>query len=426
MPRPTTTWACSRDQGRLDEAIAAYHRAIALRPDYAEAHNNLGNALKDQGRLDEALACFRRAVELKPDFSAAASNLVYSLHYHPDHDAQAILAEHRRWEAQFAAPLARLILPHTNEPSPDRRLKIGYVSPDFRDHVVGHNLLPLFREHDHRQFEIVCYADVIRPDALTRRFQDHADVWRDVLGRTDDQVAQLVREDRIDILVDLTLHTAYNRLLVFARKPAPVQVSFAGYPGTTGLSAIEYRLTDPYLDPPGLDDPDSAEELIRLPDSFWCYDPLTDEPAVNSLPAQASGFVTFGCLNNFVKVNALVLALWARVLRAVDGSRLLLLAPEGHFRRDTVRAAGAGGHRARPRGLRLAPAAPAVPGALSRHRPDAGHGSPTTDTPPASTRSGWGYPWSRWWVERRWAGRDCVSSRTWGCRSWSPRRRRSS
>ena len=258
------------------------------------------------------------------------------MHFHPDYDAQAILAEHRRWEAQFAAPLARLILPHTNEASPDRRLKIGYVSPDFRDHVVGHNLLPLFREHDHRQFEIFCYADVIRADALTRRFQGHADVWRDVLGRTDDQVAQLVRADRIDILVDLTLHMANNRLLVFARKPAPVQVSFAGYPGSTGLSAIDYRLTDPYLDPPGDDDPDAAQEPLRLPDSFWCYDPLTDEPAVNSLPVQASGFVTFGCLNNFVKVNALVLALWARVLRAVDGSRLVMLAPEGHFRSDTV------------------------------------------------------------------------------------------
>ena len=178
-----------RDQGRLDEAIAACKRAIALKPDLAEAHNNLGNALKDQGRLDEALACFRRAVELKPAYSTAASNLVYSLHFHPDYDAQAILAEHRRWDAQFAAPLARLILPHTNEASPDRRLKIGYVSPDFREHVVGHNLLPLFREHDHRQFEIFCYADVIRADALTRRFQGHADVWRDVLGRTDDQVA---------------------------------------------------------------------------------------------------------------------------------------------------------------------------------------------------------------------------------------------
>ena len=259
-----------------------------------------------------------------------------SLHYHPDHDARAIQAELRRWDAQFAAPLARLIRPHTNEASPDRRLKIGYVSPDFRDHAVGRNLLPLFREHDHRPLEIFCYADVIRPDALTRRFQGHADVWRDVLGRTDDQVAELIREDRIDVLVDLALHTACNRLLVFARKPAPVQVSFAGYPGSTGLSAIEYRLTDPYLDPPSLDDPDSAAEPVRLPDSFWCFDPLTDEPAVNSLPARASGFVTFGCLNNFVKVNALVLALWARVLRAVGRSRLLLLAPEGQFRRGIV------------------------------------------------------------------------------------------
>jgi predicted O-linked N-acetylglucosamine transferase (SPINDLY family) len=202
--------------------------------------------------------------------------------------------------------------------------------------VVGLNLLPLFRAHDHRQLEIFCYADVIRPDHLTQRFQAHADVWRNLLGQTDDQVAQLVREDRIDVLVDLALHTAYNRLLVFARKPAPVQVSFAGYPASTGLPAIDYRFTDPYLDPPALDYSDSAEELVRLPDSFWCYDPLTDEPAVNSLPAHANGFVTFGCLNNFVKINDRVLALWAQVLRAVEGSRLLLLAPEGHFRRHTL------------------------------------------------------------------------------------------
>ena len=219
-PRSTiTSPSCSGTSGRPDEAIAACNRAIALQPDLAEAHNNLGNALKDQGRLDEALACFRRAVELKPVYSGAASNLVYNLHFHPDHDAAAILAEHRRWDAQFAAPLARLVRPHTNQASPDRRLKIGYVSPDFRDHVVGHNLLPLFREHDHGRFEIFCYADVIRPDALTRRLQCHADAWRDVVGRSDDQVAQLVREDGIDVLVDLTLHMAYNRLLVFAASP---------------------------------------------------------------------------------------------------------------------------------------------------------------------------------------------------------------
>src|SRR6185437_16348182 len=266
-----------KDQARLDEAIAAYERAIGLKPDLAEAHNNLGNTLKDQGRLDEAIACFRKALALKPAFSAAASNLALSSLYHPDHDDRAIRAELLRWDAQFAAPLAPLSRPHTNQAAPDRRLRVGYVSPDFRDHVVGFNLLPLFREHDHRPLEIFCYADVTRPDDLTRRFRGHADVWRDILGRTDDQVAQLVRDDGIDILVDLAPHTARNRLLVFARKPAPVQVSFAGYPGTTGLSAIDYRLTDPYLDPPGRDAPEASDgEVVRLPHSFWCYDPLTD------------------------------------------------------------------------------------------------------------------------------------------------------
>jgi protein O-GlcNAc transferase len=321
-----------KDQGRVEEAMASYRRALELRPDYAEADNNLGNVLRNQGRIAEAVDCYRRALQIKPDYVDAHSSLVYSLHFCPDIDAQALYEEHRRWDRRFAEPLARCVPPHANEVAPDRRLRIGYVSPDFRDHVVGHNLLPLFREHDRRQFEIVCYADVLRPDPLTECFRGYADAWRDIAGRADDRVARLVREDRVDVLVDLTLHMARNRLLVFARKPAPVQVTFAGYPGTTGLSAIDYRLTDPHLDPPGLDDPYYAEESIRLPDSFWCYDPLSEEPAVNALPALGNGFVTFGCLNHFAKVNADVLGLWARVLRAVDRSRLLLLAPEGPHR----------------------------------------------------------------------------------------------
>ena len=325
------------DEERFDEAVAAYRRALALAPEGAEAHSKLGSYLANRGRIDDALACFRSAAEREPDRPSLGSDVLYALYFSPDYDAQAILAEHRRWDARFAAPLAGLLPPHANVARPDRRLRIGYVSADFRSHVVGHNLRPLFREHDHRQFEIFCYADVARPDALTARIQQGADVWRDVLGRTDEEVAGLVREDRIDILVDLALHMERNRLLVFARKPAPVQVTFAGYPGTTGLSAIDYRLTDPDLDPPGLGDADYAEESVRLPDSFWCYDPLTDEPAVNALPALANGYVTFGCLNHPAKVNPGVLALWARVLRAVDGSRLVLLSPEGPHRRDTLR-----------------------------------------------------------------------------------------
>jgi predicted O-linked N-acetylglucosamine transferase (SPINDLY family) len=275
-------------------------------------------------------------VELRPSYVAAHSSLVYSLHFCPGTDARTLYEEHRRWDRRFAEPIARLILPHPNEPAPERLLRIGYVSPDFRDHVVGRNLLPLFRAHDRRQFEIFCYSGVTRPDAVTELFRGHTDAWRDVTDRTDEQLAQVVREDRIDILVDLTLHMVGNRLLVFARKPAPVQVTFAGYPGTTGLSAIDYRLTDPYLDPPGLHDDHYSEESVRFFDSFWCYDPLDREPAVNPLPALANGFVTFGCLNHFGKVNRPVLRLWAEVMCAVAGSRLLLLAPEGPQRQSTL------------------------------------------------------------------------------------------
>ena len=325
-----------KDQGKLDEAVACFRRALELRPDYAEAHSNLGVALKDQGKLDEALACFRRALELKPDYAGRTATWSTRRLFCPGCDAQSQYEEHRRWNQRHAAPLAKFIEPHRNDRSPERRLRIGYVSPDFRNHVVGRNLLPLFREHDHQRFEVFCYADAAREDELTNFFRGCADAWRNTTGLTDAQLAQRIREDRIDILVDLTLHMAHNRLLVFARKPAPVQVAFAGYPGTTGLSTIDYRITDPHLDPPGLFDHCCSEESIRLPDSFWCYDPLDNEPAVNALPAEQNGYVSFACLNNFCKVNPAVLEIWARVLKAVDRSRLTLLAGEGAHRRHTL------------------------------------------------------------------------------------------
>jgi predicted O-linked N-acetylglucosamine transferase (SPINDLY family) len=326
-----------RDRGQSDEAIAAYRQAIALRPNSAEAHSNLGIALADQGQLDEAIAACRQAIALNPNLPETHSNLIFTLDYHPGQDAQAIAEEQRRWNKQHAEPLRKFIQTHSNDPSPDRRLRIGYVSPDFRDHAVGRNLLPLFRHHDRRQFEITCYAHVLRPDAMTSQFQQNVDGWRNVVALSDEQVVKQIREDQIDVLVDLALHTANNRLLVFARKPAPVQVTFAGYPGSTGLSTIDYRLSDPYLDPPDMDESVYSERTIRLPDSFWCYDPLeTGGIPVNSLPAQETGVFTFGCLNKFFKLNEDVLALWGRVLREVGNSRLLLLAPPGSHRQRTL------------------------------------------------------------------------------------------
>jgi predicted O-linked N-acetylglucosamine transferase (SPINDLY family) len=241
-----------------------------------------------------------------------------------------------RWNQRHAEPLKKLIQPHANDRDPDRRLRIGYVSPDFRDHVVGRNLLPLLRQHDHGQLEIFCYANVIRFDGLTEQCRRCADGWRSIVGLSDSQTADLIRQDRIDILVDLALHTGGNRLGVFARKPAPVQATFAGYPGSTGLDIIEYRLTDPYLDPPGLNGPRCSETSIHLPDTFWCYDPLGTELAVNALPAQTNGHITFGCLNNFCKVNEHVLRLWAQVLKVIERSRLVVLCPDGSHRQTVL------------------------------------------------------------------------------------------
>ena len=288
------------------------------------------------GQLDEAMAALRQAVRRKPDLAEAHSNLVFTLPFHPGYDARTIYEENRRWNDQFAEPLRKFIQPHTNDRNPDRRLRIGYVSPDFRKHCQSFFTIPLLSNHHREAFEIFCYANVGRPDAVTQRIRGCAQVWRSIVGMTDDEAAGIIRADRIDILVDLTMHMANGRPLIFARKPAPVQVAWLAYPGTTGLSAMDYRLTDPYLDPPGLDDQFYSETSIRLPDTFWCYDPLVTELAVNALPAQINGHITFGCLNNFCKVNEQVLRLWAQVLRSVNRSRFILLCPEGSHRQPLL------------------------------------------------------------------------------------------
>jgi protein O-GlcNAc transferase len=321
-------------QGQLDGAAASLRRSIDLEPGFAIAHNNLGHVLDSLGELAEAARCFRRAVELRPDYAEADSNLLNTLQFCPDYDSRALAEEAGRWDRQHARPLARFIRPHVNDPTPDRRLRVGYISPDFRDHVVGRNIAPLLRCHDPSQVEVTLYANVTRTDAMTDQLRQYAQAWHTITSWPDDKVAEKIVEDRIDILVDLALHLSGNRLLVLARKPAPVQVTFAGYPGSTGLSTIDYRLTDPYLDPAGLFDAFYSEASYRLPHSFWCYDPQTTQPPLNSLPAQKNGHVTFGCLNNFCKVNVPMLKIWAKALRAVPGSRLLLLTHEGsHCRR---------------------------------------------------------------------------------------------
>jgi predicted O-linked N-acetylglucosamine transferase (SPINDLY family) len=322
---------------RLTDGIVAFRKAIKCKPDFAVAYNNLANALSLNGELGEAISCYRTAIELKPNYPEAQGNLIYVMQFHPGCDAQAIAEEHRRWDRVYGEPRRRLIRPHSNDRTPERRLRIGYVSPDFRNHVVGRNLIPLLREHDRANFEITCYSQALRTDKLTAQFRRYADRWRDIGRLPDDELAAQIREDQIDILMDLALHMDANRVMVFAHKPAPVQMTFAGYPASTGLTAIDYRVSDPYLDPPGIDESVYSEKTIRLPCSFWCYDPLdTGDVPINPLPALLSGCVTFGCLNNSMKVNDQLLDLWARVLREIEGSRLMLLGMKGTHQQKTA------------------------------------------------------------------------------------------
>jgi protein O-GlcNAc transferase len=321
-----------RHTGDFDLAIATFRRAIELRPDFPMAHNNLATALKDSGKIDEALAAYQTGVDLNPDYAVLRASRIFTLHFSPKYDSQAILQEHLKWNQIHAQPLSSEFQPHLNDRSPDRKLKIGYVSPDFCQHCQSFFTIPLLSNHDHSQFEVICYASVRRPDSYTGRIRGYADVWRNTTGFSDAQVAQLIRDDQIDILVDLAMHMSYNRLLTMARKPAPVSITWLAYPSTTGLPSIDYRLTDPFIDPPGQGDENYAEKSIRLPHTFWCYDPLTTEPQVNNLPALSSGQITFGCLNNYCKVHDQVLHLWQQVLQAVPNSKMLLLTPRGQHR----------------------------------------------------------------------------------------------
>jgi predicted O-linked N-acetylglucosamine transferase (SPINDLY family) len=323
--------------GRLDEAIAALRQALALEPGYAPAHNNLGNALCFQGRVAEGVASFRQAAALRPEAANIHSNWVYTLLFDPQCDAATQGVATRAWARKHADPLRQYRPAHSNDRNPQRRLRIGYVSPDFWDHVIGRNLLPLFRQHDRREFEITCYAQVCSADSMTGEFQNLADRWRSTIGLSDEELAAHVRADGIDILVDLSMHLAGNRLLSFARKPAPVQVTFAAYPGTTGLDAVDYRLSDPFLDPEGSDVSVYSETTIRLPHSFWCYDPLNcSDLSVGELPALESGVISFGCLSNFGKISPATLDVWASVMSQVPQSRLMLLAHPGSHRQATL------------------------------------------------------------------------------------------
>ena len=308
--------------GRSDEALASYRRALELDPGYPKAHSNLGSQLHSLGRSSDAEACFRRAMELKPDYHEAHTNLIFLLDFLEGYGTKEQQEERDRWYARHGERFAGSIQPHENQRDPGRRLRIGYVSADFRQHSACSAFAPILLGHDRSEFEVVCYSGVKREDEVTRLLREGVDEWHSTLGVSDAALAEQVRSDRIDILVDLSGHTEGNRLLVFARKPAPVQVTAWGHATGTGVRTIDYFLSDPVLVPQperGL----FAEEVFDLP-CWLCYAAPAYLPAVPGLPVLGGEPFTFGCINRVEKISERAIAAWGRILGQVPGSRLLL------------------------------------------------------------------------------------------------------
>ena len=313
-----------KDQGHLDEAEASSSRALQIKPDYAEAHNNLGGILQDLGHLDGAEASFQRALEIKPDFSGAHSNLIFCLTHNEKISAQELFAEHCRFGEQFEAPLRAGWPQHANLRDSERCLQIGFVSADLYNHAVANFIEPLLMHlAKYPQLSLHAYSNSYIEDDSTQRLRGYFKHWHSITALSDAALAEKIRADGIDILIDLSGHTAKNRLLTFARKPAPVQASWIGYPGTTGLQAMDYFLADRFFLPPGRFDDQFTEKIAHLP-ATAPFLPFKAAPPVNTLPALSRGYVTFGSFNRPSKLSASVIALWSQLLRALPDSRMLL------------------------------------------------------------------------------------------------------
>ncbi len=318
---------------RYEEAEQAYRQAIRLAPAYAEPHSSLGLNLLKTGHYAEAVESLRRALELMPTFREAMANLFFALAYDPDTTPQQYAALGRECDALLTRLAGGEHPAHANDRTPDRPVRLGYVSADFAHHSVNFFFEPILAAHDRSQFLVHCYSDVEMPDEVTARLKSYGDTWRDVRGLDDEALAQRVRDDRIDILVDLASHTERNRLVSFARRPAPVQVTMIGLPDTTGLRAIGYRITDAICDPPGESDELNAEKLVRMPEVAWVYRPppqLTQPPDWGS--DEAARFLS---VSNLARVNENVLSAWIAVLKAAPNASLLMQA--GDFKSETQR-----------------------------------------------------------------------------------------
>jgi protein O-GlcNAc transferase len=308
---------------RFTDAEEAARGTVACRPDYPGGWVNLAMALQHQGRLAESAEANRRVLELSPGDVLARSNLLLTLNYLPDVSVETLYAEHRAFGAQFDPDPATLPRFESLDRRPDRPLRVGYLSPDLRTHVVAFFFEPVLAAHDPKRVETVCYYNHTIVDDTTRRLRERAQLWRDVAAMSDAELVRLMREDRLDVVVDLAGHTAKSRLTALAQRVAPVQITWLGYPNTTGLSQMDWRITDARADPPGAE-AHHTERLLRLPEVFLCYEPPPEAPEIADPPSVRGAPLTFGVFNNFPKVTDPMLALWARILARTPGSRLLI------------------------------------------------------------------------------------------------------
>ena len=329
--------------GSFGAAISARRKSLVLRPDYPEANFNLGTSLQGQGRVDEAIVSYRRALCLDPDFDEARSDLVMALHYSDKCSDADIYAEAR--DASRRKPMPGRLRNFRNTPDPLRRLRVGYVSADFREHPVAYFLERVLASHDPADIEIFCYSSAAAADTVTDRLKGLAHSWRSIAGVPDATAAEMIERDGIDILLDLAGHTAHNRLSLFALRPAPLQVSWIGYFGTTGLEAIDYVLADRFVALEG-DEAFFSEKIWRLPGCYLCYEPHRFDAPIGPSPALRNGYVTFGCFNNLSKISPSVIGAWTRILNAAPDARLFLKTrnlADAATRRDVLARFGAAG-----------------------------------------------------------------------------------
>lgn len=310
---------------QFDTALDYFNEALRRGGHVAGLHANRAGALLALGRYDAALAAARRAAALEPDSFVRAADVLFVLNQDPTVTPEQLHAEHRAVAARFLDPVPHLEIPRSRLADPERRLRIGYISGDFRDHAVAFFIEPLLAHRDRAAFEVLCYQTIGKEDARTQRWRALADAWYDVSGTSDEALAHAILDHRVDILVDLAGLTRGGRTLALARRPAPVQVSYLGYLGTTGSRAFDYRVTDALADPPGTADAFHTERLARLPRTLWCFAPWADMPAPAMRPEPNDAPVVFGSFNRLTKIHPDLVSLWARLLERVPRSELWIL-----------------------------------------------------------------------------------------------------